>query len=110
MSVRSRAPSRRGGRSRCIGLVVLVANIANELLEQILERDEARGFTSGIAYDGEMQAFAQHPKEQLAAGRVDRRARNRTKWGNRLGTSFQHVERVHHSTYVIERSVIDRNA
>src|SRR5829696_10266796 len=49
------------------GLVVLVANVTHELLEQVFQRHEADGVLLLVLHECEMLAAPQHPKEQLAA-------------------------------------------
>ncbi len=54
---------RRLRAARRLGLVVLVANVADELLEQILERHEAQRVARFVANDGEVQPLAQHAEQ-----------------------------------------------
>ena len=59
------------GATRRLGLVVLVADVADQLLEQILERDEAqRVAASSSRTMARCSALAQHAEQQLVAGRV----------------------------------------
>ena len=62
---RDRRRWRRGHFVRCaaVGFVVLVADVADELLEQILERDEADRPAGVIAHDRQMQPLAKHAEE-----------------------------------------------
>jgi hypothetical protein len=54
-----------GGRIGGRGLVVLVADVAHELLEQVLQRDDAERAAPGavLADDGEVAAAAEHREE-----------------------------------------------
>jgi hypothetical protein len=53
-------------------LVVFVINVANDLLQQVLERDEAKHWTVALANDGKVLAVLQHRKQLITAPPVDR--------------------------------------
>ena len=57
-----------------------------------------------------MPALAQHSKQELIAGRIGRRRRHRPQWWKGLSSRLEDVERVHHASHVVERSMIDRDA
>ena len=88
------------------GLVVLVANVADELLEQILERHEPeRALCSSctIARCGCARSMRNSSSLQACAERATPRA---AAW-RPLSAALEHVERVNHADDVVERPSID---
>src|SRR5687768_1541294 len=78
------------------GLVVLVADVPDELLEQVLERHETHGALLLVLHQRKVLTTPQHTEQQLAAGRRIGRERDGAKRWKSLASHLQHVERVHH--------------
>src|SRR5215211_9009762 len=93
---------------RCARLVVLIANVADELLEQILEGHDAGQPTRCIAHDGEVSASAQHLEQEVIAVRGHARLGNGPQPNVAIGL-LEYIEGVDHSDDGVERFPVDRN-
>ena len=80
---RGSTSTRRPGRL----LVMLVLDVADDLLDDVLDRQNALGAAEFVDDDGEMDAAGAHPREQIEHahrfGHVERRAHQRLDVGRR---------------------------
>ena len=104
------AQRRRLGVRASARLVVLVANVAHELLEQILERDEADGCAALVPHEARCSRARSISEQQLVARRGVLRDRRRDAARRAPPLRLEHVEHVHHADHVVERALVDRHA
>ena len=121
-SERSADHGQRWARRRCtlrrsacaspgcgLRLVVLVADVAHELLEQVLEGHEADHRAIGLAHQRQVQLRPQHAREQLVAVRLGEGERQATPAeGSVGGEGLDEVEDVHHAHRRVQRALEDR--
>ena len=96
------------------GLVMLVLDLADDLLDHVLDRHQALGAAEFVDDDGEVDPLGAHAREQLdhahrfgdeqrfAHQRVDRAVARRVDAGD------EHVLDVDHADHLIEALAIDR--
>src|SRR5262245_54325810 len=89
---------------------MLVADVAHELFEQVLERDDAPESTRTIAHDGQVTPTAQHLEEEVVAPRRHGCLGNRAQPNVLSVGVLEHVERVDHPDDVVEGVAIDGDA
>src|SRR4051812_40259314 len=91
-------------------LVVLIADVPDELLEQILERHDAGEAAGWIADDREVSPPAQHLEQRVVAAGTHRDVRHRAEPNAFALGILEYVEGVNHSDDVVERVAINRHA
>ncbi len=101
--------------ARCHGVgrgVVLVEDLADDLLDQVLERDDAVGAAVLVDHDGDLVAVRPHPRERRKHPRGRREVRDRAhEAGERtlgvIGGRLEQVAHVHEADDVVDRLVHD---
>ena len=104
------------GQHARLGLVMLVLDVADDLLDDVLDRDQALGAAEFVDDDREVDALAAHPRQQLDhAHRFGHEQRLAHQRGERpvarsVDVGDEHVLDVDHADDVIEALAIDRQA
>src|SRR5262245_43046829 len=106
-----RRSKRRQASGPCLdrgaGLVVLIANVADELLEQVLEGHDASESSGVIFHHREVAAAAKHLEQEVVTARGGTRFSHGAESNLIAAGVLQHVERVDHADHVVERIAIN---
>jgi|GEM_PF-5131298 len=98
-------------------VVVLVLYLADDLLDEILDRDDSVGAGKFVDHDREVRSLRPHVRQHVERptrlGHVKRLAHQLSPVGRRLGAPCEvgeHVLDVDHADHLVERFAVDRNA
>ena len=104
------------GQHAGFGLVMLVLDVADDLLDHVLDRHQALGAAELVDDDGEVDALGAHPREQLDHAhrfrheqRLAHQRRDRAV-ARGIDVGHEHVLDVDHADHFIEALAIDRQA
>src|SRR5688572_18067 len=97
------------GGARRHGLVVLVPDVPDQLLEEILERHQPRRAAVFVEHDPEVLALSQHLEQKLVAPFGGRGVYDRAQLRSLFPACLEHVEDVHHPDDLIDRTAVDRH-
>src|SRR6185436_10545130 len=100
---------RRAGRCCLHSFVVLVEDLAHQLLQQILERRNAECTPELVQQDGEVPPLSLHVEQQIAAASAGGRHRHGANGKRVAGLQLEQVERVQHADDFVEGTPVHRN-
>ena len=98
----------RAGRGADL-LVVLVEDLADQLLQQILQRGDAERATELVQHHGQMAPLALHVEQEIAAAPAGRRHRHRADRERISRLELEEIEGVEHADDVVQRLPEDRD-
>ena len=89
---------------------MLITNVSHQLLEEILESNQASGSPILIEHDSEVLSLSQHLEQQLVASLGRWRVHHRPQLRRALATGPEDVEDMHHANDLVDRAAEHRDA